>query len=78
MLGYLRTNLVSQIRCVEMKRVDQIATSRGSTIKGVESVQGSSSGLCSSIEIKDAYIPPWVICRVCALMGSEERNFEAR
>eukprot|EP00257_Ricinus_communis_P018984 XP_015577833.1 protein downstream neighbor of Son [Ricinus communis] len=67
-----------EIRCVEMKRADHIAASaKESKIKDSESLQGSSSGLRSSIEIKDAFIPSWIICRVCALMGSEGNSFEA-
>uniref|UniRef100_A0A6N2MSK7 Protein downstream neighbor of Son n=1 Tax=Salix viminalis TaxID=40686 RepID=A0A6N2MSK7_SALVM len=66
----LITDLVSQIKCVEVKRADHNAASpKGS--------QGSSTGLLSSIEIKDACIPSWIVCRVCALMGSEGRSFEA-
>ena len=59
---------------MEVKRADNNAASP----KGTGSSQGSSTGLLSSIEIKDACIPPWIVCRVCALMGSEGRNFEAR
>ncbi|KAB5552901.1 hypothetical protein DKX38_010212 [Salix brachista] len=59
-----------EIKCVEVKRADHNAASpKGS--------QGSSTGLLSSIEIKDACIPSWIVCRVCALMGSEGRSFEA-
>ncbi|RVW11983.1 hypothetical protein CK203_091851 [Vitis vinifera] len=29
-----------------------------------------------SIEIKDTYIPPWIISSICATMGSEGRSFE--
>ena len=36
------------------------------------------AGLSYNIEIKDAYIPPWIISSICATMGSEGRSFEAR
>ena len=36
------------------------------------------AGLSNRIEIKDAYIPPWIISSICATMGSEGRSFEAR
>jgi protein downstream neighbor of Son len=54
------------IKCMEMTRAEDIA-------------QGSSNDLFYSIEIKDAIIPPWIICSICALMiGSQgRRNFEA-
>ncbi|KAJ9181255.1 hypothetical protein P3X46_009403 [Hevea brasiliensis] len=67
-----------EIRCVEMKRIDQIASSpKEYKVKDGESLHGSSSGLCSSIEITDAYIPSWIICRVCSLIGFEGKSFEA-
>ncbi|GAV63900.1 hypothetical protein CFOL_v3_07418 [Cephalotus follicularis] len=66
-----------EVRCMEMKRVDHTAAfPNESTKKDGESMQGSS-GLCYSIEIKDAYLPPWIIYSICAVMGSEERSFEA-
>ncbi|XP_004305562.1 PREDICTED: protein downstream neighbor of son homolog [Fragaria vesca subsp. vesca] len=34
-------------------------------------------GLCSSVEIKDAFIPPWIISSLCAVVGSEGGSFEA-
>ncbi|XP_061954766.1 uncharacterized protein LOC133676959 [Populus nigra] len=67
-----------EIKCVEVKRAHHIAASpKESTVKDTGSSQGSSTGLLSSIEIKDAYIPSWIVCRVCALMDSDGRSFEA-
>ncbi|KAJ8754477.1 hypothetical protein K2173_005638 [Erythroxylum novogranatense] len=51
-----------EIKCMEMKRTDH-----------GESVQG----FCSSIEIKGDYVPSWIVCRVCSLLASEGKNFEA-
>ncbi|XP_061372099.1 uncharacterized protein LOC133314617 [Gastrolobium bilobum] len=66
------------IKCMEMRRAEHIAASnKGSIWKDGESARGSSDGLCCSIEIKDAILPPWIICGICALMGSEGRSFEA-
>ncbi|KAF7818889.1 Protein downstream neighbor of Son [Senna tora] len=67
-----------EIKCMEMRRAEQIAAAcDGSIRKGDESAQGLPGGLCSSIEIKEAFLPPWIICGICALVGSEGRNFEA-
>ncbi|KAJ4840091.1 hypothetical protein Tsubulata_009910 [Turnera subulata] len=67
-----------EIRCYEIKRADHAAASpKESTTGDGESVQNLSTGLCSSIEIKDAYIPSWIVSRVCSLMASEGRDFEA-
>nr|KYP68231.1 hypothetical protein KK1_021851 [Cajanus cajan] len=69
---------VSQIKCMETRRAEDIAASyNGSIWKDGESARGSSDGLCT-IEIKNALIPPWFICDICALMASEGRSFEAR
>ena len=43
-----------------------------------EANESVSAGLSYSIEIKDAYIPPWIISSIWATMGSEGRSFEAR
>lgn len=73
------TNLLFQIKCMELKRAEHIAfPDKESIMKEGEPQQGSSSGLCSSVEVKDAYLPPWVICSLCALLSSEGRSFEAR
>ncbi|XP_042958213.1 uncharacterized protein LOC122293823 [Carya illinoinensis] len=57
-----------EVKCMEWKRADHPKESSD----GGEHVLGSSAGLCYSIEIKDAYLPPWIIRSMCAVMGSEE------
>ncbi|XP_057999693.1 uncharacterized protein LOC110650472 isoform X3 [Hevea brasiliensis] len=77
-LSEIEKQNLGQIRCMEMKRVDHVAGSfKEFEVNNGEHIQGSSSGLRSSIEIKDAYIPLWIICRVCALIRSEGKSFEA-
>ena len=67
-----------QIKCMELKKADHISSSdKGSTAKEGEFMD-VHSGFCSSVEIKDAYIPPWIISSICAVMGSEGKSFEAR
>ncbi|XP_059463104.1 uncharacterized protein LOC132191966 isoform X2 [Corylus avellana] len=65
-----------EVRCMELKRADHIAAPKGSGKDG-GSVKGSSAGLCYCIEIKDAYLPPWIICSIWEVMSSEGRSFEA-
>jgi len=69
---------LSQIKCMEMRRAEDIAANNGSIWKDNKFAQGSSDGLLCSIEVKDTFIPPWIISGICALMGSEGRSFEAR
>ncbi|PRQ44272.1 hypothetical protein RchiOBHm_Chr3g0477411 [Rosa chinensis] len=67
-----------QVKCMDLKRTEQVvASNKGSVSQDVGSMQSISSGLCSSVEIKDAFIPPWIICSVCAVVGSEGGSFEA-
>ncbi|KAL5806351.1 hypothetical protein ACOSQ4_029084 [Xanthoceras sorbifolium] len=67
-----------EVSCMEMKQSDKFAAPhKGTVSKDGETTQVSSSGFCCSIEIKDAYLPPWIICNVCSLMGSEGESFEA-
>ncbi|KAE9585333.1 hypothetical protein Lalb_Chr25g0287841 [Lupinus albus] len=66
------------IKCMEMRRAEHIAaSSNGSIGKDSEPAQGLLDGLCCSIEINDAFLPPWIISGICGLMGSEGRSFEA-
>lgn len=58
------------IKCMEMRRAEDIAASYNGIWK-----DGESDGLCT-IEIKDALLPPWIICGICALMASEGGSFE--
>ncbi|PON40807.1 Donson [Trema orientale] len=65
-----------EIKCMELKRAEHISTSdKLSTVK--DESQRVPSVFCSSVEIKDTYIPPWIICSICAIMGSEGKSFEA-
>jgi len=33
---------------------------------------------CYMVEIKGEYIPPWIISNICANVGANGQNFEAR
>ncbi|XP_028784777.1 uncharacterized protein LOC114740738 isoform X2 [Neltuma alba] len=66
------------IKCMEMRRAEQIAASYDESYrKDAEVAQGSPDGLCCSIEIKNTILPPWIISGICSLMSSEGRKFEA-
>lgn len=43
-----------------------------------ESNLGHSPGICYSIEIKDRYLPPWIISNICYAVCSHGTSFEAR
>ncbi|XP_038903201.1 protein downstream neighbor of Son isoform X2 [Benincasa hispida] len=69
-----------QVKFKEMKSANCIAAvSKGCTSKDGDSTLPSSVGISYSLEISDAYIPPWAVSSVCAAMamGSEGRSFEA-
>ncbi|KAL5545652.1 hypothetical protein UlMin_005339 [Ulmus minor] len=65
-----------EVKCMELNRGEP-TPDKGSIMKDGESLQGLPSGFSSSVEIKDAYLPPWIISSICAVMGSEGRTFEA-
>lgn len=48
------------------------------SIMDSEPKRSSSTGICYSIEIRDAYLPPWVICGICNAMRSNGGDFQAR
>ncbi|KAK8371149.1 hypothetical protein V6Z12_A01G225900 [Gossypium hirsutum] len=67
-----------EVRCMEIKRPDRgAALPHDSILKDSCSMPNSSAGLCYSIEIKDSYIPPWIISNMCAQMVSKGQSFEA-
>lgn len=39
---------------------------------------GPASGFCYSIEIKDSYLPPWIIASLCDYLDSGWSSYEAR
>ncbi|KAK6942501.1 hypothetical protein RJ641_027878 [Dillenia turbinata] len=66
-----------EVKCKEMRRADHIAfSSKGSYLKEGK-LDDDLSAFCYSIEIKDAYLPPWIVSSMCAIVGSEGRSFEA-
>ncbi|XP_022946937.1 protein downstream neighbor of Son-like isoform X2 [Cucurbita moschata] len=67
-----------QVKFKELRSANHIAAiSKGNSSKDGDFIQTSSVGVSYSFEISDAYIPPWVISSVCAVMGSEGTSFEA-
>ncbi|XP_077242997.1 downstream neighbor of Son [Tasmannia lanceolata] len=64
---------VPEVICREVNRANVVLP----TPRGDGEALQDSSGICYSIEIKDAILPPWTICGVCAAMGSDGRSFEA-
>lgn len=64
------------MKCKEIKRVDALQ-SKGLVSKDGESIDGPKSGVCYSIEVKDPYLPPWIISAICSAMSSEGKSYEA-
>ncbi|KAI3931622.1 hypothetical protein MKW92_039762, partial [Papaver armeniacum] len=65
------------VKCRELKTVDAVVSClSGSSLEDV-TAEGSVSGVCYSIEIKDTIIPPWTISGLCAAMGADGRSFGA-
>lgn len=71
-------HLITQVRCKEVRRADHISSQLKGTSIGGEPNRDSSAGICYSVEIKDVYLPPWLISGVCNAMQSNGTDFEAR
>ncbi|CAM8976825.1 unnamed protein product [Rhodiola kirilowii] len=69
---------IPEIQCKELKRLDHTALShQGYSMKSGGGGEFLPGAVCYSVEVRDTYLPPWITCNLCAIMGSEERDFEA-
>ncbi|KAK9715928.1 hypothetical protein RND81_06G199300 [Saponaria officinalis] len=64
-----------EVKCKEIKRVDALPSKEPTTKDG--SIGNTKVGVCYSIELKGAFLPPWVVSYVCSAMSSEGKSFEA-
>lgn len=64
-----------EIRCKEVRRANHVSVPLEKKIAG-ELNHGSASGFCYSIEIKDSYLPPWIISSICNCLDSDENSYE--
>lgn len=67
-----------QVRCKEVRRADHMHFPSQESNIASEATRGSSPGICYSIEIKGAYLPPWAISSICDVLKSDGTSFEAR
>ncbi|GER26924.1 protein downstream neighbor of Son [Striga asiatica] len=65
-----------EVRCKQVRRIDYLS-SRLKNSNTDSEPKSSGSGICYSVEIKDAYLPPWVISGICNAMLSNGGDFEA-
>ncbi|EPS69589.1 hypothetical protein M569_05177, partial [Genlisea aurea] len=62
-----------KVKCRQVRRVDCMPTHNVDS----EQKNSSSAGMCFSVEIKDTFIPPWVVCGICHATHANEAEFEA-
>lgn len=62
-----------EVKCKEVKTVDCISISVNEYNKKDE----TDNGFYNSIEIKDSYLPPWVISNVCEALCAKGMSFDA-
>lgn len=67
-----------QVRCKEVRRIDQVAFQGMESNVPCEHNQQPSSGMCYSVEIKGRYLAPWVTSAICDAFSSNSTSFEAR
>lgn len=68
---------VPEVRCKEVRRADLMSVPSKDTIRAGEPSLRCSPGICYSIEIKDRYLPPWIISSICHTVCSHGTCFEA-
>lgn len=69
--------MTPEVRCKEVRRADNVSVPHKGSRNTCEPNDDSASDYCYSIEIKDAYLPPWIICSVCDAIESDGSSFEA-
>lgn len=67
-----------QVRCKEVRRADHMHFPSQESNIASEVNRGSSPGICYSVEIKGAFLPPWAISSICDVLRSDGTSFEAR
>lgn len=66
-----------EVRCREVRQADHMHFPSPESNISSEANQGSSHGMCYSVEIKSAYLPPWAISSICDVLRSNGISFEA-
>ncbi|XP_075095857.1 uncharacterized protein LOC107800996 [Nicotiana tabacum] len=66
-----------EVRCKEVRRIDQVAFQGMESNVPCEHNQQPSSGMCYSVEIKGRYLAPWVTSAICDTFSSNSTSFEA-
>lgn len=66
-----------EVRCKEVRRADHMHFQSQESNIASEDNRGSSPGICYSVEIKGAYLPPWAISSICDVLRANGTSFEA-
>ncbi|KAK4736516.1 hypothetical protein R3W88_000213 [Solanum pinnatisectum] len=66
-----------EVRCKEVRRIDQAAFQGMESNVTCEPNQQPSSGMCYSVEIRGRYLAPWVTSAICDAFSSNSTSFEA-
>ncbi|KAK4742831.1 hypothetical protein SAY87_000832 [Trapa incisa] len=64
---------IPEVRCIETKLADYVADPLS---RSPPSPGASATSVGNIIEIKDAYLPPWIVCGLCEII-SYQGDFEA-
>ncbi|KAL0338726.1 UNVERIFIED_CONTAM: hypothetical protein Sangu_1394700 [Sesamum angustifolium] len=66
-----------EVRCKQVRKVDYISSQLHESNMDSEPNRTSCAGICYSVEIRDTYLPPWVICGICDAMRSNGGDYQA-
>lgn len=73
---------VPEVSCKQMKRAEAVCKpSTKAVVQTLDCTENYSSeastNVSYTVEIKEGFLPPWVISRICAAIGASEEIFEA-
>ncbi|XP_073135112.1 uncharacterized protein [Henckelia pumila] len=66
-----------EVRCRQLRKADYISLKQKESDMNSAPYSDSSSGICYSIDIRDVYLPPWVIGGICNALCSNGVDFQA-
>ncbi|KAL6507801.1 hypothetical protein OROGR_023996 [Orobanche gracilis] len=64
-----------EVKCKQLRRVDRPSQLKDSYMDS--DPKSSYAGICYIVEVRDAYLPPWVVSGICDVMRSHGGDFQS-
>ncbi|KAL6559070.1 hypothetical protein OROHE_006439 [Orobanche hederae] len=65
-----------EIKCKQLRRVDNMSSQLKDSYMDSDP-KSSHAGICYIVEVRDAYLPPWVVSGICDVMRSHGGDFQS-